>query len=92
MPRRPLFRPRCGTSTSTSPETTFASLGVSRPVVDALKMRGIDAPFAIQTLVVADAIAGRDVLAKSRTGSGKTLAFALPIVERTHPDTSRPPR
>jgi len=69
---------------------TFAALGVSRPVVDALKMRGIDAPFAIQTLVIADAIAGRDVLAKSRTGSGKTLAFAVPIVERTHPDGQSP--
>jgi ATP-dependent RNA helicase RhlE len=71
-------------------DPTFHSLGVSRPVVDALKMRGIDAPFAIQTLVIADAIAGRDVLAKSRTGSGKTLAFAVPIVERTHPDTQSP--
>ena len=69
---------------------TFAALGVSRPVADALKMRGIDAPFAIQSLVIADAIAGRDVLAKSRTGSGKTLAFAVPIVERTHPDTKSP--
>ncbi len=59
-------------------------------MVDALKMRGIDAPFAIQTLVIADALAGRDVLAKSRTGSGKTLAFAVPIVERTHPDTQSP--
>ena len=73
-----------------TPEATFASLGVSRPVVEALKMRGIDAPFAIQTLVIADAIAGRDVLAKSRTGSGKTLAFAVPIVERTHPDGQSP--
>ena len=31
---------------------------------------------------MADALAGRDVLAESRTGSGKTLAFAIPIVER----------
>jgi ATP-dependent RNA helicase RhlE len=70
--------------------TTFAALGVSRPVVDALKMRGIDIPFAIQSLVIADAMARRDVLAKSRTGSGKTLAFAVPIVERTRPDTRSP--
>jgi ATP-dependent RNA helicase RhlE len=83
--------PRPAPPASSGPAaTTFASLGVSRPVIDALKMRGIDAPFAIQTLVIADAIAGRDVLAKSRTGSGKTLAFAVPIVERTHPDTRSP--
>jgi superfamily II DNA/RNA helicase len=70
--------------------TSFSGLGVSRPVVDALKMRGIDAPFAIQSLVIGDGIAGRDVLAKSRTGSGKTLAFAVPVVERTQHDGRSP--
>ena len=37
-----------------------------------------------------DALAGRDVLAKSPTGSGKTLAFALPLIERTLPDDPLP--
>jgi superfamily II DNA/RNA helicase len=63
----------------------FPSLGVSEPVVRALEARGITTPFPVQILVLADALAGRDVLAKSRTGSGKTLAFALPIVERLRP-------
>jgi ATP-dependent RNA helicase RhlE len=62
--------------------TTFASLGVSDAVTATLAGRGIVAPFPIQDLVVPDALAGRDVLARSRTGSGKTLAFALPIAER----------
>jgi superfamily II DNA/RNA helicase len=70
--------------------TTFEELGVSHPVAQALAMRGIEAPFAIQTLVIADALAGSDVLAKSRTGSGKTLAFAVPIVERIQPDPKSP--
>jgi superfamily II DNA/RNA helicase len=56
----------------------------------ALAARGIHAPFPIQTLVLADALAGRDVLAQSRTGSGKTLAFAVPILERTTPGGHRP--
>jgi ATP-dependent RNA helicase RhlE len=68
----------------------FARLGVSRPVVDALRMRGIHRAFPIQALVLRDAIAGRDVLARSRTGSGKTLAFALPIVERLAPGGRSP--
>ncbi len=63
-------------------QQSFHELGVSAPVVAALARRSITTPFPIQTLVVPDAIAGRDVLAKSPTGSGKTLAFALPIVER----------
>ncbi len=62
--------------------TTFRDLGVSGPIERALRMRGIERPFAIQSIVVPDALAGRDVLARSRTGSGKTLAFAVPMVER----------
>jgi superfamily II DNA/RNA helicase len=62
--------------------TSFAEFGVSREVVEALAMRTVNGTFAIQTLVLRDAIAGKDVLARSRTGSGKTLAFAVPIVER----------
>ena len=62
---------------------SFRELGVSAPVVDVLAARSIHAPFRIQTLVLPDALAGLDVLARSPTGSGKTLAFALPIVERT---------
>jgi superfamily II DNA/RNA helicase len=60
----------------------FEDLGASDEVVEALAARGIDTAFAIQTLVLPDAMAGKDVLARSRTGSGKTLAFAVPIVER----------
>jgi len=64
-------------------QQSFSVLGVSAPAVGALAARGIHTPFPIQTLVLPDALAGLDVLAKSPTGSGKTLAFALPIVERT---------
>jgi ATP-dependent RNA helicase RhlE len=64
---------------------SFPDLGVSAPVANALKARGITGPFPIQTLIMTDALAGRDVLAESRTGSGKTLAFAIPIVERIVP-------
>jgi ATP-dependent RNA helicase RhlE len=69
---------------------SFADLGVSKVVVDALAARSITTPFAIQTLVVPDVLAGRDVLAKSPTGSGKTLAFAVPIVERLKSTDRRP--
>ena len=63
---------------------------MSTSVVDALAARSIHQPFRIQTLVLPDALAGLDVLAKSPTGSGKTLAFALPIVERTTTADARP--
>jgi len=62
-------------------QKSFAELGVSKEAVRALAARGIDTPFAIQRLVVEDALEGHDVLAQSPTGSGKTLAFVLPLLE-----------
>jgi superfamily II DNA/RNA helicase len=59
---------------------------VSEAVSNGLAVRGIAAPFQIQALVIPEALAGGDVLAKSPTGSGKTLAFAIPIVERLNTD------
>jgi superfamily II DNA/RNA helicase len=70
--------------------STFAELGVSASVVDALAKRNIHEPFKIQNLVTADALAGKDVLAKSRTGSGKTLAFGIPLVERLDASGKQP--
>ena len=70
--------------------STFADLGASAPVAKALAKRGIEEPFKIQTLCIAAAIEGNDVLAKSRTGSGKTLGFAIPIVERLDPSMKKP--
>jgi superfamily II DNA/RNA helicase len=69
---------------------SFSALGVSAPIVRALSRRGIEAPFAVQTLVLPDALAGVDVLAASPTGSGKTLAFGIPVVERTAPGGGKP--
>ena len=48
---------------------TFHALGVSPAVERELAAREILAPFPIQSLVVPDAIAGNDVLAKSPTAS-----------------------
>ncbi len=69
---------------------SFADLGVSRAVVGALSAAGITRPFAIQQSVIRDAVAGRDVIAKSPTGSGKTLAFGIALAERIAADGPRP--
>src|SRR5205085_12659688 len=61
--------------------TTFAALGVSAPLVEALAAQGILEPFPIQALTIADALAGHDVLGKAKTGSGKTLAFGVPLLD-----------
>jgi len=70
--------------------TSFADLGVSTPVVDALRSRGITNPFPVQQMVIEDVLDGTDVLVQSPTGSGKTFAFGLPMVERLDSNGPRP--
>ena len=59
---------------------TFARLGVPDSICRALTERGFTQPFDIQTAVLADALAGRDICGRAPTGSGKTLAFGIPLV------------
>lgn len=72
--------------------SSFASLGIARDLVDALKRGSITTPTPIQALTIPDALAGIDVCGKARTGSGKTLAFGLPLLERTSKSQPRRPR
>jgi ATP-dependent RNA helicase RhlE len=69
---------------------SFSDLGVAEPITAALARRSIETPFSIQTLVLPDALAGNDVLAKAPTGSGKTIAFAVPIAQRLDAADARP--
>ena len=64
------------------PTSGFEALGVSADLCEALRARGIEEPFDIQTLTIPDAVGGRDVCGKAKTGSGKTLAFGLPVLQR----------
>jgi ATP-dependent RNA helicase RhlE len=61
---------------------SFADLGVSQVVARALAQRDRHKPFAVQSTVVPDVLAGRDVLVQAPTGSGKTLAFGVPLADR----------
>src|SRR3954462_3359828 len=63
-------------------DATFASIGLPQKLVTVLERRGMQAPFAIQTRTIPDALAGRDVLGRAQPGSGKTLAFGLPLLAR----------
>src|SRR5690348_15423961 len=71
-------------------QQSFRALGVSADVEHALASRGVVEPFRVQSLVLPDALAGRDVLAKAPTGSGKTFAFGIPLVERVSANGKTP--
>ncbi|MEI9942478.1 MAG: DEAD/DEAH box helicase [Pseudomonadota bacterium] len=61
---------------------TFASLGLSEPLLRALAELSYQAPTAVQAVAIPAILQGRDVWASAQTGSGKTAAFVLPILER----------
>ena len=53
---------------------------MSTTLVATLASSAITRPSSIQASAIPDALAGRDILARSQTGSGKTLAFGLPLI------------
>lgn len=70
------------TLAAVSPDLTFASLGLSPPILRALEELGHEVPRPIQAAAIPAMLDGRDVWASAETGSGKTAAFILPILEK----------
>jgi ATP-dependent RNA helicase RhlE len=62
--------------------TTFAELGLSKPVLARIEEIGFTVPTEIQTKTITTIISGRDLMGSAETGSGKTAAYALPIIEQ----------
>ena len=52
---------------------------VAAPLAQALAQKGYEVLTSVQAAVLADGVAGRDMLVSAQTGSGKTVAFGLAI-------------
>jgi ATP-dependent RNA helicase DeaD len=65
--------------------TTFAELGLSDTLLDALRDVGYESPSPIQEQGIPPLLAGSDVIGQAQTGSGKTAAFGLPLIESVDP-------
>jgi ATP-dependent RNA helicase DeaD len=61
---------------------SFAALGLSQPLVQALADVGYETPTPIQEQTIPLLLAGGDVIGQAQTGTGKTAAFALPILQQ----------
>ena len=61
---------------------TFAELGLSPLILQALETKGYTIPTAVQEQAIPAALEGVDLLVSSQTGSGKTAAFMLPSLHR----------
>ena len=66
--------------------TTFAELGLSDSILDALRDVGYETPSPIQEQAIPELLAGRDVIGQAQTGTGKTAAFGLPMIQFVDPD------
>ncbi|TFK28793.1 DEAD-domain-containing protein [Coprinopsis marcescibilis] len=65
-----------------SPAATFAALGASTVIQNALRAMSITRPTDVQIACIPPILAGRDCIGNAKTGSGKTIAFALPIIQQ----------
>ena len=63
----------------------FNELGVSMPLCETLRSKGIRTATPVQEASIPAVRSGRDVIVQAQTGTGKTLAFLLPILEKIKP-------
>uniref|UniRef100_UPI0012D30222 DEAD/DEAH box helicase n=1 Tax=Sphingomonas segetis TaxID=1104779 RepID=UPI0012D30222 len=61
---------------------SFHSLGLSKPLLDALAARNYAQATPIQLKAIPTVLTGRDLLGIAQTGTGKTAAFMLPSLDR----------
>ncbi len=59
----------------------FEELGLSAPILDAIKDCGYDSPTPIQEKAIPHILMARDVVGLAQTGTGKTAGFTLPMIE-----------
>lgn len=68
----------------------FASLGISKPVLQAVHELGYEQPSPIQAQSIPILLEGANLLGIAQTGTGKTAAFALPLLSRLDSSQSAP--
>lgn len=62
------------------PIQNFAELGLSEPLMHALKSTNYQRPTPIQSKAIPLLLRGEDLLGIAQTGTGKTAAFTLPLL------------
>jgi len=73
--------PRTAPADESTTTPGFDELGITGPVLKAIRDLGYETPSPIQAATIPLLIQGRDVLGTAQTGTGKTAAFALPVLE-----------
>jgi ATP-dependent RNA helicase RhlE len=72
---------------------SFASLGLSPKLLQAIAEIGYNEPTPIQSAAIPHILGGHDLIGIAQTGTGKTAAFVLPLLEQvTSAPASKGPR
>jgi len=74
------------------PQSGFASLELSPPILAALERANYVQPTPIQAALIPEALSGRDVIGQAQTGTGKTAAFVLPFLNSWTEEDAAGPR
>ncbi len=74
---------------SATATTKFTDLGLSEPILKAVRDKGYETPSPIQAQAIPAVISGRDVMAAAQTGTGKTAGFTLPLLARLSANKSQ---
>ena len=68
---------------------SFANLGLSQPVLQALAEKNYAQATPIQMQAIPTLLKGRDLLGIAQTGTGKTAAFVLPMITKLETGRAR---
>jgi len=74
------------------PQSGFASLELSPPILAALERANYVQPTPIQAALIPEALSGRDVIGQAQMGTGKTAAFVLPFLNSWTEEDAAGPR
>ena len=69
--------------------TTFADLGLSPALLDAITARGYETPTRVQATAIGPLLKGQDLVVQAPTGTGKTAAYGLPLLAKVDPSAKR---
>jgi ATP-dependent RNA helicase DeaD len=68
----------------------FESMGLSPPMLRALKQMCYLTPSPVQAALIPEALDGHDIIGQAKTGTGKTAAFGIPLIEMLEARTKGP--
>jgi ATP-dependent RNA helicase DeaD len=71
-------------------DRAFSDFPISPEVLQGIEEKGFKVATGVQAAAIEPALAGRDLVVRSKTGTGKTAAFSIPMIERIEAGAREP--